>query len=92
MAFGLAAYVSRCRLPVTAQGSLPGAPLKLSWAGFHPQGSRERFPTYIMLVLLLSQASWHNPLFFPLFSSREYPISVAQAMPALTYPRSSGEF
>jgi len=25
MAFGLAAYVSRCRLPSTAQGSLPGA-------------------------------------------------------------------
>jgi hypothetical protein len=38
MAFGLTAYVSRCRLPFTAQGSLPAAgqalPDGLSPAGF----------------------------------------------------------
>jgi hypothetical protein len=48
-------------LPHTAQGSLPGASLKLSWAGFHPQGSCEKFRAYVMFAFLLSQASWHNP-------------------------------
>ena len=34
---------------------------KLSWAGFHPQGSYKRFSTHFMCVGLLFQASWHNP-------------------------------
>ena len=48
MAFGLTAYVSRCWLPATAQGSLPVL-VRLSWAGFHPQGSDKRFSTHFML-------------------------------------------
>jgi hypothetical protein len=39
--------------------------VRLSWAGFHPQGSYERFSTHLMIVGLLFQASWHNPLFPP---------------------------
>lgn len=30
--------------------------VRLSWAGFHPQGSCKRFPTHFMLVFLLFQA------------------------------------
>jgi len=30
--------------------------------GFHPQGSIERFSIHILFIVLLSQASWHNPL------------------------------
>ena len=37
MAFGLAAYVSRCWLPVTAQGWLPGAGQALL-GGLSPAG------------------------------------------------------
>ena len=37
--------------------------VRLSWAGFYPQGSCKRFPTHFMFVFLLFQASWHNPLF-----------------------------
>jgi hypothetical protein len=40
MAFGLAAYVSRCWLPVTAQGSLPGAGQALL-DGLSPAGLRQ---------------------------------------------------
>ncbi len=36
--------------------------VRLSWAGFHPQGSDKRFPTHFMCVVLLFQASWHNPI------------------------------
>ena len=39
--------------------------VRLSWAGFHPQGSCKRFSTHSMFVGLLFQASWHNPLAFP---------------------------
>jgi hypothetical protein len=39
MAFGLAAYVSRCWLPVTAQGALPGAGQALL-GGLSPAGLR----------------------------------------------------
>ena len=35
--------------------------------GFYPQGSVERFSTHFMFVGPLSQASWHNPLFFFFF-------------------------
>jgi hypothetical protein len=45
MAFGLAAYVSRCWLPATAQDWLPGAG-QLSRTGFHPQSSDKRFSTH----------------------------------------------
>ena len=68
MAFGLAAYVSRCWLPVTAQGWLLQVLVTPCWAGFHPQGSYRRFSTHFMCVGLLFQASWHNPLFMPCFS------------------------
>ena len=34
--------------------------VRLSWAGFHPQGSYKRFPTHFMFVSSLFQASWHN--------------------------------
>ena len=37
--------------------------VRLSWAGFHPQGSDKRFSTHLMFVVLLFQASWHNPPF-----------------------------
>ena len=43
MAFGLTAYVSRCRSPFTAQGFASQVLVRLSWAGFHPQGSYKRF-------------------------------------------------
>lgn len=39
--------------------------VRLSWAGFHPQGSDKRFPTHVMFVSLLFQASWHNPFLGP---------------------------
>jgi hypothetical protein len=48
--------------PSSRKGSLPGAG-QAPRAGFHPQGSYERFPTHFMFVFLLSQASWHNPRF-----------------------------
>jgi hypothetical protein len=35
--------------------------VRLSWTGFHPQGSCKRFSTHFMCVGLLFQASWHNP-------------------------------
>ena len=38
--------------------------VRLSWTGFHPQGSDKRFSTHLMCVGLLFQASWHNPVFF----------------------------
>ena len=41
MAFGLAAYVSRCWLPVTAQGWLPGAGQALL-DGLLPAGFRQK--------------------------------------------------
>ncbi len=41
MAFGLAAYVSRCWSPVTAQGSLPGAGQALP-GGLSPAGLRQK--------------------------------------------------
>ena len=50
MAFGLAAYVSRCWLPVTAKTGFQVL-VKLSWAGFHPQGSDKRFSTYSIRVI-----------------------------------------
>jgi hypothetical protein len=37
--------------------------VRLSWTGFHPQGSCKRFSTHFMCVGLLFQASWHNPVF-----------------------------
>ena len=37
--------------------------VRLSWAGFHPQGSSKRFSTHFMCVGLLFQASWHNHSF-----------------------------
>jgi hypothetical protein len=46
--------------------------VRLSWTGFHPQGSDKRFSTHVMCVGLLFQASWHNPLYpppFPLLAS-----------------------
>jgi hypothetical protein len=59
MAFGLAAYVSRIGFPLTRKARFQVL-VRLSWAGFHPQGSYERFPTHFMWVILLFQASWHN--------------------------------
>jgi hypothetical protein len=34
--------------------------VRLSWAGFYPQGLCRRFLTHLMFVVLLLQASWHN--------------------------------
>lgn len=47
MAFGLAVYVSRlsCLSPRKTRFQVL---VRLSWAGFHPQGSNKRFPTYFM--------------------------------------------
>ena len=55
MAFGLAAYVSRlgCPSPRKARFQVLA---RLSWAGFHPQGSDKRFSTHFMFVVLLFQA------------------------------------
>jgi len=65
MAFGLAAYVSRDGYPPNrarlASGCWSGSPGQ-AW---HPQGSDRRFLTHLMFVVLLLQASWHNPLFLP---------------------------
>ena len=63
MAFGLAAYVSRIGFPPTRKAGFQVL-VRLSWAGFHPQGSDKRFSTHFMCVILLFQASWHNHLFF----------------------------
>lgn len=65
MAFGLAAYVSRMGCPSPRKARFQVL-VKLSWTGFHPQGSDKRFSTHFMCVVLLFQASWHNPLFFSL--------------------------
>ncbi len=42
MAFGLAAYVSRLGYPSPRKAGFQ-ALVRLSWAGFHPQGSDKRF-------------------------------------------------
>jgi hypothetical protein len=42
MAFGLAAYVSRIGFPPTRKAGFQVL-VKLSWAGFYPQGSDKRF-------------------------------------------------
>ncbi len=63
MASRLAAYVSPAGYPTDgarlASGCWSGSPGRAS----HPQGPCERFPVYLMLAVLLSQASWHNRLF-----------------------------
>ena len=41
--------------------------VRLSWAGFYPQGSYKRFSTHFMCVGLLFQASWHNPIWSTAF-------------------------
>ncbi len=56
MAFRLAAYVSRIGFPPTRKAGFQVL-VRLSWAGFHPQGSGKRFQTYFMRVILLFQAS-----------------------------------
>ena len=42
MAFGLAAYVSRIGFPPTRKAGFQVL-VRLSWAGFHPQGPDKRF-------------------------------------------------
>ena len=59
MAFGLAAYVSRIGFPPTRKAGFQVL-VRLSWAGFHPQGSYKRFQIHLMFIFLLLQASWHN--------------------------------
>jgi len=63
MAFGLAAYVSRDGFPPDRARRASGCLVKLSRTGFDPQGSDKRFLTHVMCVVLLFQASWHNPVF-----------------------------
>ena len=92
MAFGLAAYVSRGGIPLTAQDWLPGAG-QLSRTGFYPQGSDKRFSTHFMWVGLLFQASWHNPDFTSrvrFYASSDVPFSRARSSRAghRTYPHS----
>jgi len=43
MAFGLAAYVSRIGFPPTPRKAGFQVLVRLSWAGFYPQGSDKRF-------------------------------------------------
>ena len=59
MAFRLAVYVSRLGYPSPRKTRFQVL-VRLSWAGFHPQGPDNRFQTHVMLVILLFQASWHN--------------------------------
>jgi hypothetical protein len=63
MAFGLAAYVSRLGYPSPRKAGFQ-ALVRLSWAGFHPQGSNKRFQ-FTSCVILLFQTSWHNVLGIP---------------------------
>ena len=37
--------------------------VRLSWAGFHPQGSDKRFQLTSCVLSSYSKLSWHNPLF-----------------------------
>jgi len=34
--------------------------VKLSWTGFHPQGSDNKFQSHFVCAILLFQTSWHN--------------------------------
>jgi hypothetical protein len=56
MAFGLAAYVSRFGFPPTRKTGFQVL-VRLSWAGFHPQGSDKRFSAHFICAILLFQAS-----------------------------------
>jgi len=47
----------------TAQGSLPGAGQALLGGLGTRRAPINRFPTHFMFVILLFQASWHDPLF-----------------------------
>jgi hypothetical protein len=47
MAFGFAVYVSRLGCPSPRKTRFQVL-VRLSWAGFHPQGSYKRFQTYFM--------------------------------------------
>ncbi len=55
MAFGLAVYVSRLGYPSPRKTRFQVL-VRLSWAGFYPQGSYKRFLTHFMFVILLFQA------------------------------------
>ena len=57
MAFGLAVYASRCRLPFIAQDSLPGAGQALL-DGLLPARSQHKVSNHS--IFLLIQASWRN--------------------------------
>jgi hypothetical protein len=57
MAFGLAVYASRCRLPFTAQDSLPGAGQALL-GGLLPARSRYKVSNHA--IFLPIQSSWRN--------------------------------
>jgi hypothetical protein len=57
MAFGLAVYASRCRLPFIAQDSLPGAGQALL-DGLLPARSQYKVSNHS--IFLLIQASWRN--------------------------------
>ena len=50
MAFGLAAYVSRVGFPPTPRKARFQVLVRLSWTGFHPQGSYERFHDCISYI------------------------------------------
>jgi hypothetical protein len=63
MAFGLACL--RITEWITRTPRKTGFQLlvRLSWAGFDPQGSCKRFSAHVMLAVLLFQASWHKSRF-----------------------------
>ena len=63
--------------------------VKLSWAGFHPQGSYERFSTHLMFVVLLSQASWHDSV--PSVPSCFKTLHSYARMPLTTLPAHVGQ-
>jgi len=57
--------------------------VRLSWTGFYPQGSCERFSTHFMFVVLPSQASWHNPGFSPRGDGRGFTSPLLSQSPTL---------
>ncbi len=63
MAFGLAAYVSRIGFPPTRKTGFQVL-ARLSWAGFHPQGSDKGFFNSLHVRFLPFQASWHKHFVF----------------------------
>ena len=52
----------RMGYPTTTQDSLPAAGQALPDGTGYPRGCCERFPSYVMFLFLLSQASWSKDI------------------------------